>query len=244
MDIESAQKTGAMMLFGEKYGETVRVLDIGSSRELCGGTHVQRAGDIGFFTIVAEGGVAAGVRRIEALTGLNALAYVQDMEATLGGVAGTLRVVPGDVPARVGALLEQLRETEKEMAALKGRLASAQGDELVNQAVDVKGIRVLAAVLPGADAKGLRETMDKLKDKLKSAAIVLAAVDGQKVQIAAGVTADVMAKIKAGELVNFVAQQVGGKGGGKPDMAMAGGTDAAGLPKALASVQAWVAERV
>jgi len=244
MDIESAQKTGAMMLFGEKYGETVRVLDIGSSRELCGGTHVQRAGDIGFFTIVAEGGVAAGVRRIEALTGLNALAYVQDMEATLGGVAGTLRVVPGDVPARVGALLEQLRETEKEMAALKGRLASAQGDELVNQAVDVKGIRVLAAVLPGADAKGLRETMDKLKDKLKSAAIVLAAVDGGKVQIAAGVTADVMAKVKAGELVNFVAQQVGGKGGGKPDMAMAGGTDAAGLPKALASVQAWVAERV
>jgi len=244
MDIESAQKTGAMMLFGEKYGETVRVLDIGSSRELCGGTHVQRAGDIGFFTIVAEGGVAAGVRRIEALTGLNALAYVQDMEATLGGVAGTLRVVPGDVPARVGALLEQLRETEKEMAALKGRLASAQGDELVNQAVAVKGIQVLAAVLPGADAKGLRETMDKLKDKLKSAAIVLAAVDGQKVQIAAGVTADVMAKIKAGELVNFVAQQVGGKGGGKPDMAMAGGTDAAGLPKALASVQAWVAERV
>ena len=244
MDIESAQKTGAMMLFGEKYGETVRVLDIGSSRELCGGTHVQRAGDIGFFTIVAEGGVAAGVRRIEALTGMNALAYVQDMEATLGGVAGTLRVVPGDVPARVGALLEQLRETEKEMAALKGRLASAQGDELVNQAVDVKGVKLLAAVLPGADAKGLRETMDKLKDKLKSAAIVLAAVDGQKVQIAAGVTADVMAKIKAGELVNFVAQQVGGKGGGKPDMAMAGGTDAAGLPKALASVQAWVAERV
>ena len=244
MDIESAQKTGAMMLFGEKYGETVRVLDIGSSRELCGGTHVQRAGDIGFFTIVAEGGVAAGVRRIEALTGMNALAYVQDMEATLGGVAGTLRVVPGDVPARVGALLEQLRETEKEMAALKGRLASAQGDELVNQAVDVKGVKLLAAVLPGADAKGLRETMDKLKDKLKSAAIVLAAVDGQKVQIAAGVTVDVMAKIKAGELVNFVAQQVGGKGGGKPDMAMAGGTDAAGLPKALASVQAWVAERV
>ncbi|MDP2418229.1 MAG: alanine--tRNA ligase, partial [Hydrogenophaga sp.] len=244
MDIESAQKTGAMMLFGEKYGETVRVLDIGSSRELCGGTHVQRTGDIGLFTIVAEGGVAAGVRRIEAVTGLNALAYVQDMEATLGGVAGTLRVVPGDVPARVGALLEQLRETEKEMAALKGRLASAQGDELVNQAVDVKGVKLLAAVLPGADAKGLRETMDKLKDKLKSAAIVLAAVDGQKVQIAAGVTADVMTKIKAGELVNFVAQQVGGKGGGKPDMAMAGGTDAANLPKALASVQAWVADKL
>jgi alanyl-tRNA synthetase len=244
MDIESAQKTGAMMLFGEKYGESVRVLDIGSSRELCGGTHVKATGDIGFFTITAEGGVAAGVRRVEAVTGLNALSYVQGMEATLGGVAGTLKVTPGEVPARVGALLEQMRDLEKDMNALKSRLASAQGDELVNQAVEVKGIQVLSAVLAGADAKGLRETMDKLKDKLKSAAIVLAAVDGGKVQIAAGVTADVMAKVKAGELVNFVAQQVGGKGGGKPDMAMAGGTDASGLPKALASVQAWVAERV
>jgi alanyl-tRNA synthetase len=244
MDIESAQKTGAMMLFGEKYGETVRVLDIGSSRELCGGTHVSATGDIGFFTITAEGGVAAGVRRVEAVTGLNALNYVQGMEATLGGVAGTLKVTPGEVPARVGALRDQMRDLEKEMNALKSRLASAQGDELVNQAVDVNGIKVLAAVLAGADAKALRETMDKLKDKLKSAAIVLAAVDGAKVQIAAGVTADVMAKVKAGELVNFVAQQVGGKGGGKPDMAMAGGTDAANLPKALASVQAWVADKL
>jgi len=244
MDIESAQKTGAMMLFGEKYGESVRVLDIGSSRELCGGTHVKATGDIGFFTITAEGGVAAGVRRVEAVTGLNALAYVQGMEETLGGVAGTLKVTPGEVPARVGALLDQMRDLEKEMNALKSRLASAQGDELVNQAVDVKGIKVLSAVLVGADAKALRETMDKLKDKLKSAAIVLAAVDGTKVQIAAGVTADVMAKVKAGELVNFVAQQVGGKGGGKPDMAMAGGTDAANLPKALASVQSWVADKL
>jgi alanyl-tRNA synthetase len=244
MDIESAQKTGATMLFGEKYGETVRVLDIGSSRELCGGTHVERTGDIGFFTITAEGGVAAGVRRVEAVTGMNALNYVQGMETTLGGVAGTLKVTPHEVPARVGALLEQMRDLEKEMGALKSRLASAQGDELVGQAVDVKGVKVLAVVLPGADAKSLRETMDKLKDKLKTAAIVLAAVDGDKVQIAAGVTADSIGKLKAGELVNFVAQQVGGKGGGKPDMAMAGGTDASGLPKALASVQAWVAERV
>ncbi len=244
MDIESAQKTGAMMLFGEKYGETVRVLDIGSSRELCGGTHVQRTGDIGLFSIVAEGGVAAGVRRIEAVTGMNALKYVQDMEETLGGVAGTLRVVPSDVPARVGALLEQLRDLDKEMMALKGRLASVQGDELALQAVDVKGLKVLAAVLPGADAKTLRDTLDKLKDKLKTAAIVLAAVDGDKVQLAAGVTSDSVGKVKAGELVNFVAQQVGGKGGGKPDMAMAGGTNAAQLPAALASVQAWVAERV
>ena len=248
MDIESAQKTGAVMLFGEKYGETVRVLDIGTSRELCGGTHVRRTGDIGFFTITAEGGVAAGVRRVEAVTGLNALVYVQGMEATLGGVAGTLKVVPAEVPARVGAMMEQVRELEKEMAALKGRLASAQGDELVNQAVDVKGkdgtvIRVLAAVLPGADAKTLRDTLDKLKDKLKTAAIVLAAVDGDKVQLAAGVTADCTGRVKAGELVNFVAQQVGGKGGGKPDMAMAGGTDASGLPKALQSVPTWVAER-
>ena len=244
MDIEAAQKTGAMMLFGEKYGETVRVLDIGGSRELCGGTHVQRTGDIGLFTIVAEGGVAAGVRRVEAVTGMNALTYMQDMEATLGGVAGTLRVVPSEVPARVGALLEQLRDTEKEMAALKGRLASAQGDELVSQATDVNGIQVLAATLQGADAKALRDTMDKLKDKLKSAVIVLAAVDGDKVQLAAGVTADNVGKVKAGELVNFVAQQVGGKGGGKPDMAMAGGTDASGLPKALQSVQGWVKERL
>jgi alanyl-tRNA synthetase len=244
MDIESAQKTGAMMLFGEKYGETVRVLDIGSSRELCGGTHVTRTGDIGFFTITAEGGVAAGVRRVEAITGLNALAYVQGMETTLGGVAGTLKVTPGEVPARVDAMLDQMRDLEKEMTAIKGRLASAQGDELVGQAIDVNGLKVLAAHLPGADAKSLRETMDKLKDKLKSAVIVLAAVDGGKVQIAAGVTADRVGKIKAGELVNFVAQQVGGKGGGKPDMAMAGGTDASGLPAALASVQAWVAERV
>jgi alanyl-tRNA synthetase len=244
MDIEAAQKTGAVMLFGEKYGETVRVLDIGSSRELCGGTHVARTGDIGFFTITAEGGVAAGVRRVEAVTGLNALNYVQSMETTLGGVAGTLKVTPHEVPARVGALLEQMRDLEKEMGALKSRLASAQGDELVSQAVDVKGLKVLAVLLPGADAKGLRETMDKLKDKLKTAAIVLAAVDGDKVQIAAGVTADSVGKVKAGDLVNFVAKQVGGKGGGKPDMAMAGGTDASGLPKALASVQAWVAERI
>ena len=244
MDLESAQKTGAVMLFGEKYGETVRVLDIGSSRELCGGTHVQRTGDIGFFTISAEGGVAAGVRRVEALTGQNALAYVQGMEATLGGVAGTLKVTPGELPARVGAMLDQVRELEKELSALKSRLASSQGDELVNQAVEVNGLKVLAATLPGADAKTLRETLDKLKDKLKTAAIVLAAVDGDKVQLAAGVTADSVGRVKAGELVNFVAQQVGGKGGGKADLAMAGGTQPAGLPAALASVAGWVAAKL
>ncbi|WP_245896340.1 alanine--tRNA ligase [Ottowia oryzae] len=244
MDIESAQKTGAMMLFGEKYGETVRVLDIGTSRELCGGTHVQRTGDIGLFKIVSEGGVAAGVRRIEAITGVNALQYVQGLEATVQSVAATLRAPAAEVQGRLAQTLDQVKALEKEIAQLKGKLASSQGDELVTQAVDVKGIQVLAAALPGADAKTLRDTLDKLKDKLKTAAIVLAAVDGDKVQLAAGVTKDSVGKLKAGELVNFVAQQVGGKGGGKPDMAMAGGTDASGLPKALASVQAWVAERV
>ncbi|MFT3777287.1 MAG: alanine--tRNA ligase [Ottowia sp.] len=244
MDIESAQKTGAMMLFGEKYGDTVRVLDIGASRELCGGTHVQRTGDIGLFKIVSESGVAAGVRRVEAVTGENALAYLQGLEASLHSVAATLRAPEAEVPARLGQMLEQVRALEKEVAQLKGKLASSQGDELAGQAVDVGGLKVLAAKLDGADAKTLRETLDKLKDKLKSAAIVLAAVDGAKVQLAAGVTPDAVGKLKAGELVNFVAQQVGGKGGGKADMAMAGGTDASGLPKALASVQGWVAERV
>ncbi|AVS81184.1 alanine--tRNA ligase [Paracidovorax avenae] len=243
MDIESAQKTGAMMLFGEKYGETVRVLDIGTSRELCGGTHVARTGDIGLFKVVGESGVAAGVRRIEAVTGAGALAYLQQLEDTVARAAGALRAPASELAGRIGQALDQVKALEREVAALKGKLASSQGDELVGQAVDVKGLKVLAATLPGADAKTLRDTMDKLKDKLKSAAIVLAAVDGAKVQIAAGVTPDVMAKVKAGELVNFVASQVGGKGGGKPDMAMAGGTDAAALPAALASVAGWVGER-
>ena len=244
MDIDSAQKTGAVMLFGEKYGETVRVLDIGTSRELCGGTHVRATGDIGLFKVVGEGGVASGVRRIEAVTGANALAYLQSLENTVGEAAATLKAPVAELNARVQGALDQIKSLEKEIAALKGKLASSQGDELMAQAVDIKGLKVLAATLEGADAKTLRETMDKLKDKLKTAAIVLAAVDGGKVQLAAGVTADSTAKVKAGELVNFVAQQVGGKGGGKADMAMAGGTDASGLPQALASVQAWVAERV
>ncbi|MBB3175918.1 alanine--tRNA ligase [Variovorax sp. Sphag1AA] len=244
MDMESAQKTGAVMLFGEKYGETVRVLDIGSSRELCGGTHVARTGDIGMFKIVSEGGVAAGVRRIEAVTGANALVYLQQLEATVNSAAATLKAPVSELQPRLSQVLEQVRALEREVGALKGKLASSKGDELVAQAVDVNGIKVLAAKLDGADAKTLRDTMDKLKDKLKTAAIVLAAVDGAKVQLAAGVTSDTMGKVKAGELVNFVAQQVGGKGGGKPDMAMAGGTDAAGVPAALQSVQGWVAERL
>ena len=244
MDIESAKSSGAMMLFGEKYGESVRVLDVGSSRELCGGTHVSRAGDIGFFTITAEGGVAAGVRRIEAVTGAVALNYVQGMESTLGGVAGTLRVTPHEVPARVGAMMDQVRELEKELNALKGRLASVQGDEMVEKAVDVGGVKVLSASLNGADAKALRDTMDKLKDKLKSAVIVLGTAQGDKVQLAAGVTSDLVGRVKAGELVSMVAQQVGGKGGGKPDMAMAGGTQPEALPQALDSVLAWVKDRL
>jgi len=243
MAMEDAQKTGAMMLFGEKYGDKVRVLTIGSSRELCGGTHVARTGDIGLFKIVAEGGVAAGVRRVEAVTGENALAYLQSLESTVQAAAGSLKASPAELQGRIGQVLDQVKTLEKEIAALKGKLASSQGDELATQAIDVKGLKVLAAKLEGADAKTLRDTMDKLKDKLKTAVIVLAAADGDKVQIAAGVTADSVGKVKAGELVNFVAQQVGGKGGGKADMAMAGGTDASKLGDALKSVQGWVAER-
>jgi alanyl-tRNA synthetase len=243
MAIDEAQKTGAMMLFGEKYGDEVRVLDIGTSRELCGGTHVQRTGDIGLFKVVAEGGVAAGVRRIEAITGENALAYLQSLESTVNQVAGTLKATPAEINGRIGNVLDHVKTLEKELAALKGKLASSQGDELLSKAVDVNGIKVLAATLNGADVPALRETMDKLKDKLKTAAIVLAAVNDGKVSLIAGVTQDAIAKVKAGELVNFVAQQVGGKGGGRPDMAQAGGTDPSGLSKALDGVTAWVRER-
>ena len=240
MALDDAQKSGAMMLFGEKYGETVRVLSIGSSKELCGGTHVKATGDIGLFKIVAESGVAAGIRRVEAVTGDNALAYVQTLERTVSEAAGALKASPAELASRIGGLQDQLRALEKELAAVKGKLASSQGDELAGQAVDVKGVKVLAALLDGADANTLRTTMDQLKNKLKTAAIVLAAVQGDKVQLAAGVTADTTGSVKAGDLVNFVAQQVGGKGGGKPDMAMAGGTDVAGVPAALASVKGFV----
>ncbi|PKO62030.1 MAG: alanine--tRNA ligase [Betaproteobacteria bacterium HGW-Betaproteobacteria-18] len=240
MDIESAQKTGAMMLFGEKYGESVRVLDIGSSRELCGGTHVARTGDIGLFKVMAESGVASGIRRIEAVTGEHALAYLQHLEDTVGQAAGMLKAPVAEVNERLVAVLEHIKTLDKELATLKGRLASAQGDELLTQAQDIKGVKLLVARLDGADVKTLRDTMDKLKDKLKSAVIVLGVVDGAKVQIAVGVTPDNTGKVKAGELVNFIAGQVGGKGGGKPDMAMAGGTEPARLAAALASVQGWV----
>jgi len=244
MDIESAQKTGAMMLFGEKYGETVRVLDIGTSRELCGGTHVSRTGDIGIFKVVGESGVAAGVRRIEAVTGQNALAYLQNLEDTVGAAAGALKAPVTELTDKLGHVLDHVKALEKEVAALKGKLASAQGNDMLSQAVDINGVKLLVAKLDGADVKTLRETMDKLKDKLKTAVIVLGVVEGDKVQIAAGVTADTTAKVKAGELVNFIAAQVGGKGGGKPDMAMAGGTEPAKLAGALDSVQAWVSAKL
>ncbi len=244
MEIEAAKATGAMMLFGEKYGDEVRVLEIGSSKELCGGTHVQRTGDIGLFKIVAESGVAAGVRRVEAVTGANALAYVQGLESTVNQAAAALKAQPAELAARIAQVQEHVKALEKELAAAKGKLASAQGDELLSTAIEIKGLKLLVARMPGADSKALRETMDKLKDKLKTAVIVLAVVDGAKVQIAAGVTPDSVGKVKAGELVNFVALQVGGKGGGKPDMAMAGGTDASALDAALASVHAWVSAKL
>ena len=240
MSIEDAQKTGAMMLFGEKYGDEVRVLSIGSSKELCGGTHVQRTGDIGLFKIVAESGVAAGVRRVEAVTGAGALALIQRQEQQLQQVADAVKAQPQEAAARVAQIMDNMKALEKELAALKSKLASAQGDELLAQAQDINGVKVLAAKLDGADAATLRETMDKLKDKLKTAAIVLAAVADGKVSLIAGVTADTTSKVKAGELVNFVAQQVGGKGGGRPDMAQAGGTQPENLAKALDGVSAWV----
>ena len=244
MDIESAQKTGAMMLFGEKYGDEVRVLDIGSSRELCGGTHVSRTGDIGLFKITAESGVAAGVRRVEATSGEGALKLVQNQQTLINQVANELKAPAHELPSKIEQLLESQKSLEKELARLKSKLASSQGDDLAGQAVDIGDAKVLAATLDGADANALRETMDKLKDKLKSAAIVLASVNDGKVSLAAGVTQDLIAKLKAGDLVNHVASQVGGKGGGKPDMAMAGGTDASQLPQALASVQTWVAAKL
>lgn len=240
MSFDDAVKHGAMALFGEKYGDEVRVLDIGTSKELCGGVHVQRTGDIGLFKIIGEGGVAAGIRRVEAVTGEGALALVQGLARKLGDAAAAFKANPDELLVKIGAVQDQVKSLEKELAALKSKLASGQGDELATKAVDVNGIKVLAAVLEGADVATLRETMDKLKDKLKTAAIVLAAVNDGKVSLIAGVTADATSKVKAGELVNFVAQQVGGKGGGRPDMAQAGGTDPSGLPAALAGVVDWV----
>ena len=244
MAYDDAIKAGAMALFGEKYGDTVRVLGIGSSTELCGGTHVTRTGDIGLFKIVTEGGVAAGIRRVEAVTGEKALVLVQSMAARINDAAAALKAPPEELNTRIAQVQEQVKSLEKELASLKAKMASSQGDELLAQAVDIAGIKVLAATLEGADVATLRVVMDKMKDKLKTAAIVLASVNDGKVSLIAGVTADAISKVKAGELVNYVALQVGGKGGGRPDMAQAGGTDPSGLPAALASVSDWVSQRV
>ena len=240
LPIEEAQKLGAMMLFGEKYGNEVRVLDIGTSRELCGGTHVARTGDIGLFKIVAESGVAAGIRRIEAVTGDNALAFVQAQERLLSQAASAFKAPTQELPGKISQIMDNVKALEKELARLKSKLAASQGDDLADQAIELGGAKVLAARMDGADATLLRESLDKLKDKLKSAVIVLASVTDGRVSLIAGVTPDLTARLKAGELVNHVASQVGGKGGGRPDMAQAGGNDPSRLDSALASVLEWV----
>jgi alanyl-tRNA synthetase len=241
MAFKDARNSGAMALFGEKYGDRVRVLRIGDfSMELCGGTHARRAGDIGLFKIVSEGGVASGVRRIEAITGRAAVEAMEATDDTLARIAGLVKSGRDDVEDKVLQLIERSRKQEKELEQLKGKLASAAGSDLSAHAIEINGLKVLAARLDGADPKSLRDTVDQLKNKLGSAAVVLAAVSGDKVSLVAGVTADNAQKVKAGELVNMVAQQVGGKGGGRPDMAQAGGTDPSGLEAALRSVPDWV----
>ena len=241
MNYDQAVEAGAMALFGEKYGDDVRVLSIGEfSTELCGGVHAKRAGDIGLFKIVMETGTAAGVRRVEAITGEAALEYIQKMEAELSFIEGFANATSSNRVQQVQAMKERNRKLEKELDQLKAKLASSQGTDMASQAVEIDGIKILAAKLEGGDAKGLRDIVDQLKNKLGAAAVVLAAVDGDKVSLAAGVTKDETKRIKAGELVNHVAQQVGGKGGGRPDMAMAGGNNPAALDEALASVEAWV----
>jgi len=245
MPYDEAVRSGAMALFGEKYGDTVRVLDIGFSRELCGGTHVARTGDIGLFKIVSESGVAAGVRRVEAITGDNALAWVQNLAATLARAAGALKTQPAELPERIAQVQEQVRTLERELDQARAKLAASAGNDLAAQAIEVKGVKLLAASVKDADPKALRGMVDQLKDRLKSAIVVLAAgpSDG-KISVVGGVTQDLTDRIKAGELVGYVAGQLGGKGGGRPDMAMGGGTDAAALPAAIASVQRWIDERL
>ncbi len=244
MKYDDAIRKGAMALFGEKYGDEVRVIRMGEfSTELCGGTHVHRSGDIGVFRVISESGVAAGVRRIEATTGEGAVALMQHERSELSAVADLLKSQPGEIRLKLGQTLEHVRALEKELGRLKSKLAASESADLGSQAVVVKGVKVLAATLAGADPKALRETLDALKGKLGSAAIVLASDAGGKVSLIAGVTDDLTGRIKAGELVNHVASQVGGKGGGRADMAQAGGSDVAGLPAALASVAGWIEAR-
>jgi len=244
MPIEEAKKSGAVMLFGEKYGDEVRVLDIGGSREFCGGTHVARTGDIGVFKVFSQSGVAAGIRRVEATTGAGALRWMHGLEDEMRSVQDLYQASGEALRKKILAEREEKKALEKELSRLRSKLASGQGSDVAAQAIDVKGSKVLAATLDGADKKALREAMDRLKEKLKSAAIVLGAVQDGKVTLIAGVTADLTGKVKAGELVNYVAQQVGGKGGGRPDMAEAGGSEPAKLAGALETVKPWVAERL
>jgi alanyl-tRNA synthetase len=245
MNKDEAVKLGAMALFGEKYGEEVRVLKIGEfSTELCGGTHVDRAGDIGLFKIVSESGVAAGVRRIEAITGKAAFEWLEQRETALLNIANLLKTSPDKAGDKVLQLLDKNRSLEKELEKLKSKLASSAGDELSSQAIDVKGVKVLAVKINDVDPKALRDLADQLKNKLGNAALVLAAVSGDKVSLIASVSKDSMDRVKAGELVNFVAMQVGGKGGGRPDMAQAGGTDPSGLAAALLKVPEWIEEKL
>jgi alanyl-tRNA synthetase len=244
MNMDAARAEGAMALFGEKYGAEVRVLNIGDSIELCGGTHVHRTGDIGLFKIVSEGGVAAGVRRIEAVTGENALAHLRETESSLQAVADLVRASRDDAARKVEQLLARTKQLEKEVEQLRGKLARGGTTDLASQVREVKGIKVLAARIDGADAKALRETLDRLKDKLAPAAIVLAAVADNKISLIAGVTQDLVTRLHAGELVNQVAARVGGKGGGRPDMAQAGGNDPTQLDSALADVPGWVDARL
>jgi alanyl-tRNA synthetase len=242
MPFDKAVEVGAMALFGEKYESEVRVLRIGSfSMELCGGTHVQRAGDIGLFKIVSEGGVAAGVRRIEAVTGTGALDYVEQNESVLKEVGSLVRGSREEIPAKVRDALERIRQMEREIRTLRDRLASGRGNDLSASAIDVQGVKVVATKVDGADASALRNAVDQLKSKLKSAVIVLASVESEKkIVIVAGVTADQTSRVKAGELVGAVAAKVGGKGGGRPDFAQAGGTNPAALNEALAGVESFV----
>jgi len=244
MSFDAAVKAGAMALFGEKYGDTVRVLDIGSSRELCGGTHVERTGDIGSFRIVAESGVAAGIRRVEAITGEQAIKLSQDQDARLERIAGMLKAPSADIDSKLRDVLEHMKAMERELAQLKSKMAAAQGTGLAGQAKRIGQVHCLAAKLDAVDSKAMREAMDQLKQQLGSAVIVLAVVEAERVSLVAGVTKDLLSSVKAGDLVNFVAQQIGGKGGGRPDLAQAGGSDVAKLPEALDSVHDWVSDKL
>jgi len=245
MALEDAKASGAMALFGEKYADEVRVLRMGDfSTELCGGTHVRAVGDIGLFKIVSEGGIAAGVRRIEAVTGQRALEWVEADEERLLRLAGLVKGGREDLDDKVSQLIERAKRLEKELAELKAKLAGAAGADLASRAQDIAGVKVLAVELDGADPKSLRDTLDQLKGKLGSAVILLASKSGGKVSLVAGVTKDLTDRFQAGELIKAAAAKVGGKGGGRPDMAQAGGSDPAGLPDALAMVGEWVRQRV